>query len=328
MNQRLRALCDLSMSTVREYVGRHEYDGRVEDLSPEGVRAALARVGGPSGHAAGGRPARRGPAGRLRAAGPPGAGRAGAVPGQPAVPRGRPGRVLLRPRVRPGHRAGRGPPAPPGRLAGRGRRRRGRPRPGPRPGRRGPPARRQGPDRRPGPPGGDPVVERAVEAHKRLVAHLEAAAADGHPETALGRGAAGAAARHRRGPGGRPGPAGGAGRRRAGPAAGHPGRGLRAAAAGPAHRRGGGLAARRPPRRRRRAPRRRGPDRRVDRLHPGAGPGARAGRRVPGRAVAPVAPVGPGHDVLGGPVRGRRPLPLLHLPARAGLAGRASRTTG
>lgn len=47
MNQRLRAICDLSMSAVREYVGRHEYDGRVEDLSPEGVRAALARVGGP-----------------------------------------------------------------------------------------------------------------------------------------------------------------------------------------------------------------------------------------------------------------------------------------
>ena len=45
MNQRLRALCDLSMGSVREYVGRHEYDGRVEDLSPEGVRAGLARVG-------------------------------------------------------------------------------------------------------------------------------------------------------------------------------------------------------------------------------------------------------------------------------------------
>ena len=47
MNQRLRAICDLSMSAVREYVGRHEYDGRVEDLSPEGVRAGLSRVGGP-----------------------------------------------------------------------------------------------------------------------------------------------------------------------------------------------------------------------------------------------------------------------------------------
>jgi len=46
MNQRLQALCDLSMGTAREYVGRHEYDGRVEDLSPEGVRAGLARLGG------------------------------------------------------------------------------------------------------------------------------------------------------------------------------------------------------------------------------------------------------------------------------------------
>jgi hypothetical protein len=47
MNQRLQALCDLSMGAAREYVGRHEYDGRVEDLSPEGVRAGLARLGGP-----------------------------------------------------------------------------------------------------------------------------------------------------------------------------------------------------------------------------------------------------------------------------------------
>ena len=47
MNRRLRAICDLSMSSVREYTGRHEYDGRIEDLSPEGVRAGLARLGGP-----------------------------------------------------------------------------------------------------------------------------------------------------------------------------------------------------------------------------------------------------------------------------------------
>jgi len=45
MNQRVRALCDLSMGSAREYVGRHEYDGRIEDLSPDGVRAALARLG-------------------------------------------------------------------------------------------------------------------------------------------------------------------------------------------------------------------------------------------------------------------------------------------
>jgi Bacterial protein of unknown function (DUF885) len=47
MNQRLRALCDLNVATAREYVGRHQYDGVVQDLSPEGVRAGLARLGGP-----------------------------------------------------------------------------------------------------------------------------------------------------------------------------------------------------------------------------------------------------------------------------------------
>jgi hypothetical protein len=43
---------------------------------------------------------------------------------------------------------------------------------------------------------------------------------------------------------------------------------------------------------------------------------------------APVAPLGPGHDVLGRPVSSRRPLPLLHLPARARTGRPASRTTG
>lgn len=42
---RLRAVCDLLMASVREYAGRHEYDGMVPDLSAAGVRAALARVG-------------------------------------------------------------------------------------------------------------------------------------------------------------------------------------------------------------------------------------------------------------------------------------------
>src|SRR5919108_2476411 len=45
MNARLRALCDLMVSEVREYVGLHEYDGVVADLSPEGVKARLARLG-------------------------------------------------------------------------------------------------------------------------------------------------------------------------------------------------------------------------------------------------------------------------------------------
>ncbi|WP_377269297.1 DUF885 family protein [Peterkaempfera sp. SMS 1(5)a] len=44
MEQRLRAVCDLMVPTVREMAGRHEYDGRVQDLSPDGVRAGLAAV--------------------------------------------------------------------------------------------------------------------------------------------------------------------------------------------------------------------------------------------------------------------------------------------
>jgi Bacterial protein of unknown function (DUF885) len=42
LSLRLRAVCDLSVPEVREYSGRHEYDGRVQDLSPAGVRAGLA----------------------------------------------------------------------------------------------------------------------------------------------------------------------------------------------------------------------------------------------------------------------------------------------
>ncbi|HMC04819.1 MAG TPA: DUF885 family protein [Actinomycetota bacterium] len=45
MNPRLRAMCELLMPEVREYAGLHEYDGRVQDLSPSGVTAALARLG-------------------------------------------------------------------------------------------------------------------------------------------------------------------------------------------------------------------------------------------------------------------------------------------
>jgi hypothetical protein len=41
---RLRAVWDLSVAEVREYAGRHEYDGRIQDLSPDGVRAGLRRL--------------------------------------------------------------------------------------------------------------------------------------------------------------------------------------------------------------------------------------------------------------------------------------------
>src|SRR5215469_4601089 len=44
LNPRVRAVCDLQVSGVREYGGRHEYDGRVQDLSPAGVRIGLARL--------------------------------------------------------------------------------------------------------------------------------------------------------------------------------------------------------------------------------------------------------------------------------------------
>jgi hypothetical protein len=46
MDERLRALCDMSLATAREYVGRHEYDGIVQDLSPAGVARGLAALGG------------------------------------------------------------------------------------------------------------------------------------------------------------------------------------------------------------------------------------------------------------------------------------------
>lgn len=44
LTPRLRAVCDLSVPEVREFSGRHEYDGRIADLSPTGVRTALARL--------------------------------------------------------------------------------------------------------------------------------------------------------------------------------------------------------------------------------------------------------------------------------------------
>jgi Bacterial protein of unknown function (DUF885) len=44
LSARLRAVCDLDVAEVREYSGRHEYDGKPQDLSPAGVRAGLARL--------------------------------------------------------------------------------------------------------------------------------------------------------------------------------------------------------------------------------------------------------------------------------------------
>jgi hypothetical protein len=44
ISPRLRAVCDLDVAEMREYSGRHEYDGKPQDLSPDGVRAGLARL--------------------------------------------------------------------------------------------------------------------------------------------------------------------------------------------------------------------------------------------------------------------------------------------
>jgi hypothetical protein len=44
MEQRLRAVCDLSVATVREVSGNHEYDGRLQDLSPAGVAVGLSAM--------------------------------------------------------------------------------------------------------------------------------------------------------------------------------------------------------------------------------------------------------------------------------------------
>ena len=44
LHPRLRAVCDLDMAEIREFGGRHEYDGAIQDLSPAGVRDGLARL--------------------------------------------------------------------------------------------------------------------------------------------------------------------------------------------------------------------------------------------------------------------------------------------
>ena len=44
LSPRVRSVCDMNVAEMREYSGRHEYDGRPQDLSPAGVRAGLARL--------------------------------------------------------------------------------------------------------------------------------------------------------------------------------------------------------------------------------------------------------------------------------------------
>jgi len=53
METRLRAVCDLTIPVVRENAGLHEYDAVIQDLSPDGVRAGLGRLappGSPADH--------------------------------------------------------------------------------------------------------------------------------------------------------------------------------------------------------------------------------------------------------------------------------------
>ena len=45
MDNRLRALADLHVAEMRESGGRHEYDGEIQDLSPAGVTRGLAALG-------------------------------------------------------------------------------------------------------------------------------------------------------------------------------------------------------------------------------------------------------------------------------------------
>lgn len=47
-DDRLTAACDLLVPAVRDSAGRHDYDAVVPDLSRAGVRAGLARLGGPA----------------------------------------------------------------------------------------------------------------------------------------------------------------------------------------------------------------------------------------------------------------------------------------
>src|SRR3954471_6386968 len=47
MFPRLRAVTDMSVALSREYAGLHDYDGVVQDPSPDAVRGGLAKLGGP-----------------------------------------------------------------------------------------------------------------------------------------------------------------------------------------------------------------------------------------------------------------------------------------
>src|SRR4029453_2150400 len=202
MNQRLRALCDLSMGSAREYVGRHEYDGRIEDLSPEGVRAALGRLGDGPAAADPHHEAQLAAFERL----------ARLELGELELHRSNPLYHVAALDVSSYDRE-----YAPAAHRAQARRRHLAAWPD------AVDAAVEALDRVPAPvagsllsaakgltadlnPDSDPGVEGALAAHGRLVAHLEAAAADGPPEAALGRGPLERLLRTREAPPGDPGP--------------------------------------------------------------------------------------------------------------------------
>jgi hypothetical protein len=185
MNQRLRALSDLSMGSAREYVGRHEYDGRIEDLSPDGVRAALARLGdGPpeddphdEAHLAAFERLARLELGDLELH------RANPLYHIAALDVSSYDREYApaaeRAEARRRHLAA-WPDAVDAAVEALDR--------VPAPAASSLLAAAKGLTADLEPEGGDPLVERALAAHERLVAHLETAAKEGSPDAALGRG--------------------------------------------------------------------------------------------------------------------------------------------
>ncbi|HEY3735716.1 MAG TPA: DUF885 domain-containing protein, partial [Streptosporangiaceae bacterium] len=44
---RVQAVAASRLAFSREYSGRHEFDGQIQDLSPDGVRRSLSTLGGP-----------------------------------------------------------------------------------------------------------------------------------------------------------------------------------------------------------------------------------------------------------------------------------------
>ena len=322
LSPRLRAVCDLDVAEVREYSGRHEYDGRIQDLSPDGVRAGPGRAGrgGRGGHAAGRtRTTRRTwPRSRTR----PGSCTAtwsctgatrcctwaswtwpattGTTPRRPSGTQARRAHLAAWPRsdrrrdgvAGPGQRAGRGRAGRTG-SAGLAARHPGRRRPA---------------ERRPPP----------LAAHARLVAHIEQAAAERRPGRRAGRPALAAMMSSAEG---MPVDLGGlsrAGRRRAGPADRPARRELRPRSTPAGRAAGGGPGTGpRPPRRRRGDRGGAALDRAGDRVHPRSTTWCPITTASAWSGWRRVAALGHGDDVPGRAGRAGRRRPGTTSPRRS-----------